>query len=237
MIYVLRPTASNGARALAEALKGKKVSRIPRRLTKQDLLICWGATAIGFPCQVLNGAVPLRSKLTDARILRDAKVPTIELSDRPQAGYVGRLVDHVGGNDLLKPPKNPDFWVKQEVFVKEFRVHSFKGVSIRAGIKAPRDGFILPPDGVLQPGFLHPWVRSWDGGWRILYDGVSVKQRHRDVAHAAIAALGLDFGAVDIGQRKDKSLVVLEVNRAPGIEGGSIGAYAKAIQGWMNAKG
>lgn len=139
----------------------------------------------------------------------------------PAAEWIGRVSNHMGGTDLLHPPAQPDYFVKKETFVREFRVHSFKGRSIRAGVKQPREGFAQP----------HEWVRSWDGGWRISYDGATIRQAHRDIAHAAVNALGLDFGAVDIGERADRSLVVLEVNRAPGLEGGTIAAYANAIRG------
>lgn len=136
--------------------------------------------------------------------------------------WVGRMNNHVGGNDLLTPPTTPDFFVKKETVTQEFRIHSFKGKSIRAGVKGPREG-------VTQ----HAWVRSWDGGWKISYDGVTARQAQRDLAHRAVAALGLDFGAVDIGQKADGSLFVLEVNRAPGVENGTVESYARAIEGWL----
>lgn len=136
--------------------------------------------------------------------------------------WVARLRNHVGGNDLLNPPNTPEYYAKKETFTNEYRIHSFRGHSIRAGKKAPREG-------VQQ----HAWVRSWDGGWRILYDGVSAKQAQRNIAHEAVKALGLDFGAVDIGERADGTLVVLEVNRAPGIEGGTVEKYSEAIQKWI----
>ena len=156
--------------------------------------------------------------------LRDpAPTPAAQASLGPDLNWVGRLVHHVGGNDLLNPPPRPDFWVKKEDIVREFRVHSFKGRSIRAGMKVHRPGIAIP----------HEWIRSWDGGWRISYDGASVRQRHRDIAHAAIEALGLDFGAVDIAERRDGNVFVLEVNRAPGLEGGTITVYANAIRAWL----
>lgn len=139
--------------------------------------------------------------------------------------WLVRSRHHVGGNDLLYPEDRPvDYWVKREEIVREYRVHSFLGRSIRAGIKVPRENF--------QPLPVHPWIRSWDAGWRISYDGQAIRQRHRDIAHAAVRALGLDFGAVDIGERPDGSLFVLEVNRAPGIEAGTIEAYTRAIRAW-----
>jgi hypothetical protein len=137
--------------------------------------------------------------------------------------WLGRSRHHIGGRDLLNPPERPDYYVRKETITKEYRVHSFRGTSIRAGIKrADR------PDS-------HGWIRSLDAGWKISYDGTSVKQRHRDLAHQAVKALGLDFGAVDIGEKADGSLFVLEVNRAPGLDGGTILAYADAIKRWVDS--
>lgn len=145
----------------------------------------------------------------------------------PVGEWVGRTNNHTGGRDLLAPPRTPDYFVKKETFANEYRVHSFLGRSIRAGKKVHRTDFT---------GTRSPWVRSWDGGWKISYDGASVRQRHRDIAHAAVRALGLDFGAVDIGETADGTLIVLEVNRAPGLEGGTVTAYANAIQKWSTGE-
>ena len=152
----------------------------------------------------------------------------------PSVEWLGRLASHIGGNDLLNPPANPDFWVKKEEIIREFRVHSFNHQSIRAGVKTPREGFIAGPQGQGNSLSPHPWVRSWVGGWRISYDGSTVHQAHRDLAHGAVDALGLTFGAVDIAQRPDGSLFVLEVNRAPGLEGGTTTVYADAIRRMVN---
>lgn len=152
--------------------------------------------------------------------------------------WLPRDLHHVGGNDLLNPEGvAAGYYVKKEEFVQELRIHSFNGKSIRAGMKALRDGFqvVGPGNRTTGPGIASPWIRSWDGGWRIKYDGVTARQKHRDIAHAAVKALGLTFGAVDIGERADGSLCVLEVNRAPGLEGGTIDRYAEAIKEWINA--
>lgn len=174
----------------------------------------------------IRGIDELITSLTGLRAALNTPIPTARTEAVPATGeWVGRASDHVGGTDLLSGT-GTDFFVKKETFTNEYRVHSFAGVSIRAGKKVPRDGFTAGRN-------LHPWVRSWDGGWRILYDGVSVKQRHRDVARQAVEALGLDFGAVDIGERADGTLCVLEVNRAPGLEGGTIDRYVSAITKWI----
>lgn len=250
MVYIYRSKPSAGAVELARLIGGRKV-RHPPRVGPGDVVISWGERLEG----AVNGS-PLKSKYTDALTLRAAGVPTIEVAltgpipheERlfwptttglvrsqvlelqrqiaewlavPAPGeWLGRLNSHVGGNDLLNPPGVADYYVKKETLVREYRVHSFAGVSIRGGQKIPRTGIEAP----------HEWIRSWDGGWRISYDGRALRERHREVAHSAITALGLTFGAVDIGERADRTLLVLEVNRAPGLEGGTIAAYAQAIQ-------
>jgi hypothetical protein len=147
------------------------------------------------------------------------------LADNPPAApapeWLGRSRNHVGGRDLLNPVERPDYYVRKEEIVREFRVHSFRGSSIRAGVKKAASEHA------------HAWIRSLDAGWRISYDGVTIRQVHREIAHAAVTSLGLDFGAVDIAERQDGSLIVLEVNRAPGLDGGTITAYAEAIRKWV----
>lgn len=160
--------------------------------------------------------------------IKDFHVAVKKLEDQmtqpvaPQGEWLPRLFSHVGGNDLLNPPAAPEFYVKKENIVEEIRIHSFNEKSIRAGIKKPRPG-----------AQQHPWIRSYDGGWSIIYDGFESKKAQRELAHKAVKALGLNFGAVDLGKRADGSWIVLEVNRAPGLEGGSVTTYANAIRAWM----
>lgn len=142
----------------------------------------------------------------------------------PAGEWLARVKDHVGGADLLNPPPAAEYWVKKENIVEEIRVHSFLGKSIRAGIKKPRPG-----------AQQHAWIRSYDGGWSIIYDGFESKKAQRELAHSAVKALGLDFGAVDLGKTAEGRWIVLEVNRAPGLEGGSVTTYATAIKAWMAA--
>lgn len=169
-------------------------------------------------------------------VINAIRVPAPVAPPVPLIEWLARATDHVGGGDLLHPEDwRIGYFVKKEEFVKEFRIHSFLGKSIRAGIKDLRDGFSI--DGTTGISKAHPWIRSWEGGWRIKYDGISSKKKHRDLAHEAVKALGLDFGAVDIGERADGTLCVLEVNRAPGLKEGTIDVYATAIQNWVANRG
>jgi hypothetical protein len=160
---------------------------------------------------------------TNAQVIIQRLTQFINQPERTRDTWLKRSNNHIGGNDLLHPPQTADYFSKKENLVEEFRIHVFKGKSIKAGRKVPRDG--------ATP---HAWVRSLDGGWRILYNGFKSKQSMREIAVGAVEALGLDFGAVDLGRKEDRSLIVLEVNRAPGLSEGTVNSYVNAIEEWIN---
>lgn len=145
----------------------------------------------------------------------------------PAETWLPRKNNHVGGFDLLTDRlADADYYSKKVDIVEEYRLHMFKGKSIRAGKKVARE---FRPDGRTPA---HAWIRSFDAGWIIQYDGFESVKAMRDVAAKAVEALGLDFGAVDVAKLRNGTYIVLEVNRAPGAEGGTVTAYAKKIIGW-----
>jgi hypothetical protein len=102
----------------------------------------------------------------------------------------------------------------------EYRVHVFNGAVITFAKKLKRRGFVD----------VNPWIRSYANGWVFCRDGVQLPDGVDVLAIAAVKALGLDFGAVDIGYRlKEKKGYVFEVNTAPGLMGSTIGFYADAL--------
>lgn len=301
MIYIYRRRASTGARELADALtiNARRLNDLSRAhygagVRTGDTVICWGETLDPIPgVTILNGG-PIHNKFQDAITLRQAGVPTVEVSrERPRpttpptppdplpeqsrvtrealsafldaewrrgpvfeaalrevtnslsslgrvaaapapvapppqvvGEWVARMYNHVGGGDLLRPPTTPDYFSKKEDIREEYRLHCFQGRSIRAGRKMPREG-VTP----------HAWIRSYEGGWRIVYDGFESDRAMRELAAHACEALNLQFGAVDLGRKADGGLIVLEVNRAPGLEGGTVTSYARAIEGWLSDGG
>lgn len=303
LLYVYRRNASDSARDLADALQvnARRISDLAKAhfntgVRAGDFVVCWGdAYTGGNGIRVLNGGA-IRTKYEDARILKEARVATIEvLKEKPvarpavavvdpllalkedaedrfeafisapwrrgpvferglvelsqfitqvtqaarvpapvaqaavavQGEWIGRKNSHVGGADILQPTANADYYSKREMLTEEYRLHIFQGKSIRAGVKVKREGFERTA---------HEWVRSFDGGWRIKYDEFKSKKAMRELAVSAVAALGLDFGAVDMGKRADGSYIVLEVNRAPGVEGGTTETYARAIEKWTRGE-
>lgn len=259
-VYVYCPRKSQGALELVHALNASRLRKFDglrfwdkkRRFEPKqgDTVICWGAL---FPdelegVKILNGSTGPTSKYQELRKLRNY-VPCVnayaitdfnrgDLPTRAQ-GYLWRKNDHVGGYDLLTIPAVPDYIVSKEKFLNEYRIHSFDGRSIRAGQKIIREGFTeIKSESEWRPNarMAHPWIRSFDAGWRVNYDGFKSNSNMRNLAHQAVKVLGLTFGAVDIAQTSDGSYKVLEVNRAPGIEGNTIGAYARAINRWMQGE-
>ncbi len=228
-ILIYRSAPSDGARALAAALRdvgydARKISRPRRRLRAGDVLVGWGDCYPLSPddqrrVKVVVNWLPPTGKLTELQTLAAAGVDTVQVTTaRPMdAGWLPRAYNHHSGNDLLTPPARPGFWVKQENIVREFRVHVWNGLSARVALKVPTDD-------------AHPWIRSHTAGWRLDYGqgAHNVRQRHRDAAKAACEALGLTFGAVDVAETAER-VFVLEVNRAPGLEGQTTVKYAEKI--------
>lgn len=227
MIYIYTPSLSTGARDLVDTIKamGEKAKRVKGCLVglKQgDLVVGWGKGVPTLPSgvKVLNPKIS-GNKFVEHQKLLKAGVPVPKLLSGPKEGFIGRSFNHQGGKDLLAGSGH-SYWVEKIETTREFRIHILGGVSIRAGMKVPRDEFPNP----------HPWIRSYDGGWRLSYGSNCqdyLKQSLRDAARDAVKALGLDFGAVDVAQRVGGGAVVWEVNKAPGLEGGSLKKYAEKL--------
>lgn len=96
----------------------------------------------------------------------------------------------------------------------EYRVHIFRGKSIRISEKK----FFTDEDGKKDYTTIKP---------------TGPVKHVRKAAKAAVLALGLDFGAVDI-LANDKECWVLEVNAAPGLGGSMPALWAETFLGWYD---
>lgn len=256
-VYIYCPRKSQGALELVQGLGAKRLRRFdgvsfwqkhrPIELAENDIVVCWGASLPEMDgVRILNALEKPINKVDEYKRFVTKGVPTVSVATADgnrvnaqeylDAGYVARSKVHQGGHDLLFKTGTLDYWSKKLVLKREYRIHSFAGRSIRAGEKVVRDGFTLLEDETQwkpDANLAHPWIRSFDGGWRIKYDGFTSTAKMRALAHKAVAALDLTFGAVDIGENSLGQLIVLEVNTAPGLEGGSIQAYIRALTKWI----
>lgn len=108
---------------------------------------------------------------------------------------------------------------------REYRIHVFQGTIIDAVEKRRKRGFENR----------NGWIRNHVNGYVFCRDGLVVPEPVKAEAIKATAALGLDFGAVDVAFReKEGKAYIFEVNTAPGVEGTTIQSYIKAINDAKN---
>lgn len=240
-MYVYCPRRSADAFELVKALGAHRLRQFDgidfwdkrkRYVLKDgDVVVCWGATVPEIDgVRVLNGLEQPQDVFDVWTKLVNAGVPTLTIT-RGKHGprtLTPRLFREIQQKDAT-------YVSPQEPIKTEYRIHSFNKRSIRAGVKVPREGFTICNENDWKPdaNLAHPWVRSYYGGWRVNYDGFKSTPEMRKLAHKAVASVGLTFAAVDIGQRPDGRLVVLEVDSAPRIEGGTVLSYMRAINRWV----
>lgn len=93
---------------------------------------------------------------------------------------------------------------------REWRVHVFNGSITHVQVKRRRNGYQDDPN-------YREDVRNHSTGWIYATENINPSQAVLRNAVDAVAALGLDFGAVDVISRRDEAWV-LEVNTAPGLQ-------------------
>lgn len=107
----------------------------------------------------------------------------------------------------------------------EFRVHVFQGRVIdyieKKKVLAER-----------RPANFNKYISSITCGWVFSRTDIRDIPEVRDIAIKSVAALGLDFGAVDIVYA-DGYPYVLEINTAPGLSGETLVKYANAFRRFM----
>lgn len=233
MVYIFLGSRHDSASAnlLAAWLRANgtdtRVVRYLPDLGGTDLLVNWGS-GLGLPKdpRVLNGGLCL-DKYRQLEILRDGGVPVPPfLRHKPTSvdgeTWLARRRHHHAANDLLGRHTLGEYYVKLLDITQEFRVHVFDGRCIRVGMKVP------------AANNAHPVFRTHTAGWVYTYGRrcqEAMRTGYRALAKKAVAVLEQDFGAVDLGVRKDDgSPIVFEVNSAPGLVDNTAAAYGRNIQ-------
>jgi hypothetical protein len=142
----------------------------------------------------------------------------------------------------------------------EYRLHVFQGVVINAQRKTERKNLkeaftsqhaeriknnaakknltldeatinhVLGDIGGRQ-GHANQIIKSNTKGWKFSQIKLTnVKKNLKEIAITAVAAVGLDFAAVDCVMLEDGRAAIIELNTGPGLEGTSFEAYAKAFE-------
>lgn len=250
--YVIYPynLGSASARVLAQALGGKRVRENGRyRYRQRHKVINWGNPRLpswGTPkamAAIWNKPQNVQlaaSKIATFERLNADDVPLwttiIDVARGWFAQPLGRnCVNAVLCRTLTRAnsghgivfASNPDELVPAPLYVRyipkreEYRVHVARGRVIDKAQKRRRNG--TEHEGITS------YIRSFDHGWVFCREDVQLPEAVEQKALTAVAHLGLDFGAVDIGQHERYGTKVYEVNTAPGLMGTTIQSYVGAF--------
>lgn len=240
---------SASARALSRALGIKRLNFIRTNFVpnNNDAIINWGSTEQRFPDDYYfnppaNVALAT-NKATALAALQQAGVPVPEFTNDPAIATEwlvggdkvvartmlrasgGRGIVLVGPDDQLPPAPLYTKYVKKK---HEYRIHVFCGGIIAVQQKRrQRDAERLDNQ-----------IRNHVNGWVFCRkDVVPPDNAVKLAAKSAVDALGLDFGAVDIGWNEYRGEpCVYEVNTAPGLEGSTLDDYVKAFKNVLTEK-
>lgn len=233
---------SSSARALAHALGIMRIKG-DKRLRRWDKVINWGSTtAAPFSrwgsLPVINSARAVglaANKVAAFMALTRQGVMTVpwttiasHAASWSQCGatVVARtLVNSSQGRGIVlvqpgTPMAHAPLYTKYIPRCHEYRVHVAFGKVIDYAKKRRSNG-----------AEINEFIRSHDNGWVFCRENVSLPSIVESECKAAIAALGLDFGAVDVLYKEmDNRAWVLEVNTAPGLEGSTLTKYIEAFK-------
>lgn len=236
---------SNGAKVLAANIGVRRIKLENSKFIpgNNKLVINWGNSRPGFAQGTwLNepSCVKLASnKLYSLEVMSVEGVPCVEFTTSRSKANEWRISDtmvvarnkltgHSGeGIEIITTEEQvvdspARLYTRYFKAKDEYRVHVMGDKVIDVQQKRKRDD--VPKE---EANYM---IRSHDNGFNFCREDVDLPDVCVAAALAAIKALSLDFGAVDIRYNdKSKECAVLEVNTAPGLEGTTIETYTKAF--------
>lgn len=256
MALILLPykAGSESAKALSNELKinRMKIENSKWKNSDKHVVLNWGnsnppanakdANFINHPDNVgiasnkIKAFEAMDGKVNIPPFTTDNGVATDWLPDEPKTNAKGvkipvvvcrqKLTGHSGEGIVLAYCKadivNAPLYTKYVPKKSEFRIHIMGSSVLDEQRKARRKD--VPDENV------NWFVRNLDGGFTYMREDIDVPLCVRNEARKAIAAIGLDFGAVDIIFNEQKNeAYVLEVNTAPGLTGTTLEKYVAAI--------
>lgn len=236
---------SKSAKRLAEALGCKQIKLEGSKYRERPwkTVVNWGSSKCPYESLNDSSAVAVASdKLLSLKQLSLCGVSTPEwTTDRQIAsGWLteghtvvcrGTLTGSSGeGIELVSDPLCDlplvPLYTKYAKKKDEYRVHVFDGKVIDVQRKMRKKDV---PDGEVD------WkIRNLAGGFIFGREGVNPDDQVLQESTSAVKALGLVFGAVDVGFHPDFGAKVYEVNTAPGLEGSTVDSYVKAIKEYLS---
>ena len=196
------------------------------------LTIPWNSSWFNEPRKINNAVYKLRSfalfadhgipfpRLTqDCRVAQDWLQQGKTIFARQTASGAegeGIIICHPDNRNTSLP--SAEFYSEALGHNHEYRVHVVCGQVISCGQKYQRQADASP------------WIRNMKNGWIFLLD-VQAPAVVKEMGRQAVVALGLDFGAADIGYKiADNKAWVFEVNSAPTMSQKTAAHYATAFK-------
>ena len=185
----------------------------------------------------LNARAGTFNKYVELETLAQKGVSTVPFARRRAelpGVALGRRIHHTRGTDIVviragQPHTGSDFYTALIPKRREFRVWGFRRKPI-----ATYEKVLTYPVKLGRRGRSRD-VWNWRNGYayNFLHPEAAPKAL-KGLGAAAVDALGLDFGAVDIIEGHDGRFYCLEVNTAPGVEGPRWGltSLARHIELW-----
>ena len=228
---------SKSGKVLAKTVETLRL-RHTSRPKRSRVVVNWGSTTIPtWRCKVLNRPECVKkatNKLLTFRYLSEHGVSTPDWTTDKQVAaqwitdgsmvYARSIINGSGGQGIILCTDSsnlPDvpLYTKRVPAKHEYRVHVFADQVIDIQQKRKRNGV----EG-------NKYIKNHSNGYVYARSDLNVPEVIPILGLAAVKALGLDIGAVDIGYvERTNTAVVYEVNTAPGLYGTTLNKYAEAI--------
>lgn len=238
---------SAGAKALADALDVKRIRNEGAALNiPTQVVVNWGNSSLSrsINCaRMLNRPEAVHTAVNKLRSFRafeaaDVPIPSWTEDREEASGWITdgmkvvcrtRLEGSGGAgvvvaerhNQMVDAPLYVRYLPKEQEYRVHVNVNGEQGSAFFVQRKARRTD--VPDDQV-------NWqVRNLEGGFIYANQNVQAPQGVVDAAIAAVRALSLDFGAVDILVTPRGKVAVLEVNTACGLAGTTLDKYVEML--------
>lgn len=239
-------TGSAGAKTIADTLGIRRIKLANSKFvpSNKKLVINWGNSSPGFNHEVWINApenvkhASHKARALDAMAMRG--VPVLEytrdvyealswlrldgtvIARKVMQGSRGEGIVIIDREEDLHHNADAPLFTRYFKARDEYRVHVVMGKVVDVQQKRKRAD--------VDNADVNYKVRSHENGFNFCREDVELPDVCSAASIAAVKALGLDFGAVDIRfNNKTGKCAVLEVNTAPGLEGTTIDTYAKAF--------
>lgn len=242
---------SHGARELSSKLGTIQVRPNGRYVPKQQHLIInwgnsnipgwWGELAARLTLNKPQVVANATDKVRAFQLFTANGVPTLDWTtdqavargwfQSPETKVVCRTLTRASEGRGIVVATKPEEIVAAPLYTLykkkqyEYRVHAGLGRVFDLQMKKRRNGLPKAEGGA-------QFVRNTENGWVFCRNNIEVPQAVKDAGLQAVQALGLDFGAVDIGFGA-AGVAVYEVNTAPGLEGQTSENYVNFFKGLL----